>query len=130
MYAAIAARAPDATIIVMGYPRFFPANPPAICYTGVLDLFFIGSEMKWINNEIASMDSTIANAVARVRSNGDKNVFYVGGSFNAFTGHELCTASPYLNPAELSPVWPSFHPNASGNVVRAQLAEQAYQASS
>jgi lysophospholipase L1-like esterase len=130
MYTAIAARAPNATIIVMGYPRFFPANPPAVCYTGLLDLFFIRSEMSWINNEIASMDSTIANAVARVRSNGDKNVLYVTGSFNAFTGHELCTANPYLNPAELSPVFPSFHPNASGNVVMAQLAEEAYRASS
>jgi hypothetical protein len=132
-YKAIAMQASNATIIVMGYPRFFPVHPPLFCYTGAnlgpLFFFFFRPQMDWINSEISSMDNTIANAVTAVRAQGYTNVHYVNGSYDAFTGHEMCTSSPYNNEAVPSAISSSFHPNQAGNARMAQLAEQAYQAS-
>jgi len=130
LYETIAAKAPNATIIVMGYPRFFPVVPPLACSTGLGLLLFVRPQMIWINSEIQSMDNTIANAVAAARQDGYKSVRYVSGSYDAFTGHEMCTADPYYNVfvPSLSQIPSSFHPNQSGNAQMAQLAEQAYQA--
>jgi GDSL-like Lipase/Acylhydrolase family/PASTA domain len=134
-YEGIASRVPSATIIVMGYPRFFPMTPPAACYTGILDRTFIGPQMSWMNGEIQKLDTQIQAAVTAAQQAG-KNVQYVTGSYDAFTGHELCTADPYMNdavptvPFSLSnpvQVW-SFHPNLAGNQQLARLAWLAEQA--
>jgi DNA-binding beta-propeller fold protein YncE len=133
LYERIASDAPNAMVIVMGYPRFFPQNPPLVCYTGLtlagVPFFFYQPQMIWIDSEIQSMDNTIANAVTQAHIDGYKNVRYVGESYGAFTGHEMCTADPYYNMVVLQySQYPSFHPNQSGNAQLAQLAEQAYQA--
>jgi GDSL-like Lipase/Acylhydrolase family/Ricin-type beta-trefoil lectin domain len=128
-YEEIANRAPSATIIVMGYPRFFPTTPPAVCYTGVGTFTFIGAQMSWMNGEIQKLDTQIQAAVTAAQQTG-KNVWYATGSYDAFTGHELCTADPYMNdavptnPFSLSnPVQTkSFHPNLAGNEQLAKVA--------
>jgi hypothetical protein len=127
LYEAIAKDAPNATIVVMGYPAFFPANPPLACDTGAFTTF-IGPQMTWINGEIKKMDDTIAAAVATAQQQYGKRVRYVSESYGAFYGHELCTADPYYNRAVPSNVVISFHPNLSGNNRMAQLVEQTYQA--
>jgi hypothetical protein len=130
LYESIAIQAPNATIIVMGYPRFFPVIPPLACSTGLGLLLFVRPQMVWINSEIQSMDNTIANAVATAQQHGYKSVRYVRGSYDALSGHEMCTDDPYYNVfvPSLSLGFSSFHPNQSGNAQMAQLAEQAYQA--
>ncbi len=132
-YKGIASSAPGATIIVMGYPRFFPSSPPAVCYTGILDRTFIGAQMSWMNGEVQKLDTQIQAAVTAAQQAGD-NVLYVTGSYDAFAGHELCTADPYMNdavptnPFSLSnPVQTeSFHPNLAGNQQMANLALTTY----
>jgi GDSL-like Lipase/Acylhydrolase family/PASTA domain len=134
-YEDIANRVPSATIIVMGYPRFFPMTPPAFCYTGIGPYTFIGAQMSWINGEIQKLDTQIQTAVTAAQQAG-KNVWYATGSYDAFTGHELCTSQPYMNdavptnPFNLSnPVQTeSFHPNLAGNQQLARVAWLAEQA--
>ena len=120
-YEEIARLAPNATILVMGYPRFFPQNPPPLCYTGFPPFTFNGPQMTWMNGEIQKMDNQIQTAVTTA-DNGlpVKNILYVN-AYDAFTGHELCTADPYLNNFVGSDA--SFHPNGAGNEALAQLAE-------
>ena len=77
-YEGIANRAPSATIIVMGYPRFFPSSPPAFCYTGIGPYTFIGSQMSWMNSEIQKLDTQIQAAVTAAQQAG-KNVLYEPG---------------------------------------------------
>jgi hypothetical protein len=119
-YEEIARLAPKATIIVMGYPRWFPTVPPPSYDTFTL------LQMLWINSEIQKLDNAIAAAVASAQK-ANVNIRYVTGSYDAFTGHELSTASPDLNGLVLSNLAYSFHPNLPGNERMAQLAVQAYQ---
>ena len=129
-YKGIATLAPSATILVMGYPRFFPMTPPAFCYTGIGPFTFIGAQMSWMNGEIQKLDTRIQAAVTAAQQAGYKNVWYATGSYDAFTGHELCTAQPYLNDAVPgNPVQTeSFHPNSAGNEQLARVAWLAEQA--
>ena len=102
----------------MGYPRWFPNVPPPGCDPVALRVL-------WMNQEIGNLDSAIQAAVIRAYQAGVKHIEYVSGSYDAFTGHELCTASPYLNAAVWANLVSSFHPNQGGNDRMAQLAEQA-----
>ncbi len=121
-YEEIARLAPNATIVVMGYPRWFPTDPPALCN----DTTFIQPQMAWMNQEIQKLDTAIQTAVSTAYRAGVKHIRYVSGSYDAFTGHELCTASPYMNGLVPAPnLVASFHPNLGGNQQMARLAEQA-----
>ncbi len=109
----------SAKVLVLGYPRLFPARPPGSCATGVLYNTFGHSDMLWLNHEAASMDATIAKAAR------EAGVTYVS-DYNAFAGHELCTLHPYLyhaiatlHPKEIAVG--SFHPNAEGQLVLSKL---------
>jgi hypothetical protein len=126
--------APNATIIVMGYPRWFPSSPPVACYTGADPLYvpfhFSDLEMSWMNDEIQNLDNQIQAAVTAAYHDPVqpvKNILYVN-AYDAFNGHELCTADPYLNrvvnfnPATFSFDVSSFHPNLAGNQQMAGLA--------
>jgi lysophospholipase L1-like esterase len=116
--ALIAKGAPGATIVVMGYPRFFPSPPPGICFT------YNGPQMKWMNGEIQKMNNQIQAAVTTAdNALPAKNVLYVN-VYDAFIGHEECTADPYMNGVVgIPPQITSFHPNGAGNEALAQLAE-------
>ncbi len=117
-YQRIAHDLSSARIIVMGYPRWFPNVPPPGCDPVALRVL-------WMNQEIGKLDSAIQAAVIRAYQAGVKNIEYISGSYDAFTGHELCTASPYLHAIVWSNLVSSFHPNQGGNDRMAQLAEQA-----
>jgi lysophospholipase L1-like esterase len=127
LYKKIAKAAPNARIVVVGYPRFFPKNPPWTCATGAANSRFTRPQMTWINNEIEDMDTTIAAAVA---ATGNKRIRYVKGSYDAFKGHERCTDEPYLNGAIASKSGNirvgSFHPNQPGHRLLARLVESTY----
>lgn len=125
LYETISRRAPNAKIIVLGYPRFFPPKPPATCLTG-FGFKFGHAEMMWINNEINSMDNTISGAVAIAEHHGYQHVQYVRDSYDAFSGHELCTKAPYYNAVVPSHIYTSFHPNITGNQRLAQLVVARY----
>jgi hypothetical protein len=107
LYAAIRARAPNATVYVLGYPRFFPLNRTARCFTGVPDRFFVASDMRWINGEISKFD-TLVNRLATAAGFKYVNVY------GALNGHELCTLHPWINSANVLHQVESFHPNVQG----------------
>lgn len=108
-YAAIHQAAPNANILVVGYPNVMSNN---------FSTFF---HCPWMNNadaylmqQVASLlDRTISSTVYSLPA-GDK-VQYVS-TLNAFAGHELCTGDSWLNPVTLdNPQWVySAHPNATG----------------
>jgi hypothetical protein len=125
LYIRIAAHAPNAKVLVLGYPRFFPKIPPLLCATGVPGQNFNILQMAWINLKIRQFDNVIQNAVKQAAATG-ANVGYVD-VYNAFDKHELCTASPDMNAAivSLDPqvVAGSFHPNQSGQTAFATAVE-------
>jgi lysophospholipase L1-like esterase len=127
LYERVAADAPRAKIVVMGYPRFFPVDPPGLCFpvahSGIIGLIS-RNEMRWINKETAYMDQVIQDAVTIAQQDG-KNVQYVAGSYDAFKGHEICTGDPYYS-AGVLPIAASFHPNAAGNQRMAELVYDTY----
>jgi hypothetical protein len=114
---------PDARILVLGYPRFFPKGGsgfPWLC-NGVH-----GGDQRWINQKLHDLDVAIQNAALAA------GVEYVDTE-NAFDGHELCngkgseSAVNQLNFNPLHLVY-NFHPNALGhqllaNAVIAELSE-------
>lgn len=127
LYKKIVSLAPMAQVVVFGYPRLFPAVPPARCGTGVHALSFTRASMEWINSEIRRLDGAIksAAAVAHVR--------YVGASYKAFGGHERCTRQPDVNGATTTARVSArgvldgrFSPNSRGEVALATLLERAF----
>ena len=85
LYRKIAELAPNARVAVFGYPRLFPADPPARCSTGAHARSFTRNSMEWINSEIGRLDGAIKSAAAAA------GVDYIGASYEAFGGHERCT---------------------------------------
>ncbi|MBY5163284.1 SGNH/GDSL hydrolase family protein [Nitriliruptoria bacterium AS10] len=109
------ARAPDATILVMGYPRLFPANPLNHDFCAGLSL---GSRM-WINDKTHEVNMAIADAVLGAGS---------GVLFSSFwddlEGYEACRLGVsssdealHLLVAPFDPVWRShtLHPKIVGH---------------
>lgn len=117
LYKTIKSDAPNAKILVLGYPRLFPINPPITCATGIPGSTFRQSDMVWLNNEGAKLDNVIKKAAVQA------GLTFVD-TYNAFNGHELCTKAPYVNRAILDATSPgtgfmklvnwSFHPKVAG----------------
>lgn len=124
LYMKIAADAPQARVLVLGYPRLFPSSPPLLCGTGQGPTYFNTAQMLWMNEKVHDMDLAIARAVAEARN---PRVRYVE-TFNAFRGHERCTKAPYLN-GIVQPLGSekvnSFHPNILGHRALAALVDRA-----
>lgn len=114
--------AKDATILVLGYPKFFPAGRSKSCATGDPFHKFMPSDMAWINGVIKRFDAKIAAAAKTA------GVTYVN-VYNAFARHELCASDPDLHEVVILPLshhqLESFHPTAQGQKVLAVLTEQA-----
>lgn len=120
LYTAIRDKATNAHVIVMGYPRLFPKNPPKDCGTGVPNLTFSRSDMVWMNKSADKLDQVIKDAAI------DQGFTYIDVN-SAFEGHELCTPDRYLNRAIVATrdsilKW-SFHPNLTGQRKEATLVK-------
>lgn len=100
-YAAIRSHAPNATVVVLGYPRLFELT--SSCGLLGLDLF----KRTILNQGADQLESVIAGRAA-----------VAGFSFvdtrGIFTGHGVCGSSPWLNGFKLFDITSSYHPNASG----------------
>jgi GDSL-like Lipase/Acylhydrolase family len=121
LYEKVAALAPNATILVVGYPRFFPPHPPNQCGTGSLWTQFTYAQMQWMNDEVRSMDNMTARAV---RETLDPHVRYVE-IYEVLRGHERCEPEPWLNGIKLKGSGESFHPTIQGQSAIAKLVERA-----
>src|ERR1044072_930765 len=101
VYATIRARAPNARVIVLGYPRLFVGVD---CNAGT---FFSGTEMSRMN-AIADLLSSVTQARATAAG------FTFKSAITPFTGHAVCSSSEWINGLS-NPVEESFHPNRGGH---------------
>lgn len=100
-YAAIHRGAPNASVVVLGYPRLFMGVD---CNGGT---FFSGTEMSRMN-AIADLLSNVTQERAGAAG------FTFKSAISGFTGHAVCSSSEWLNGLS-NPVEESFHPNRTGH---------------
>ena len=100
LYASIRAKAPNAKVVVVGYPRIFNGTDCNLL------TWFSGSEMTRLNQTADQLDSTIAAAAASAG-------FGFVSPVPAFVGHAVCDRPEWINGLS-SPITESFHPNRSG----------------
>lgn len=89
VYAKIRREAPNARIVVVGYPKFFTAQSSG----GIIGCNFVWPvDQVWMNAKIKQFDDAIENQAHALRAE------YASGA-EAFTdGHELCdSGTPFLN---------------------------------
>jgi lysophospholipase L1-like esterase len=98
-YQAVRGRAPNARLVVLGYPRLYRTG---FC------LLAISDERRSRINAVA--DTLAAVTAQRAQAAGATFVDARG----AFAGHEICSSAPWIN----GPTWPlgdSYHPNRTGH---------------
>ncbi|HEY8307254.1 MAG TPA: SGNH/GDSL hydrolase family protein [Lapillicoccus sp.] len=100
LYASIRAKAPNAKVVVVGYPRIFNGTDCNLL------TWFSGSEMTRLNQTADQLDATISVAAKTAG-------FGFVSPVQAFVGHAVCDRSEWINGLS-SPVTESFHPNRSG----------------
>jgi lysophospholipase L1-like esterase len=98
-YNAIRSHAPNATVYVVGYPRFYQIG--GSCSVGLSD-----TSRGYINSGADALDTAISAAASR-------HGFQFVDVRSAFANHGICSSSSWLNSVTL-PVVNSYHPNASG----------------
>ncbi|MFE0578774.1 MULTISPECIES: SGNH/GDSL hydrolase family protein [unclassified Streptomyces] len=100
VYDAIDSRAPSARVVVLGYPRFYKLN--GTCIAGLTE-----GERTAINGAADHLNAAIAK---RAASHGFTFASVVG----SFTGHEICSGSPWLHSVNWLNIPESYHPTAAG----------------
>ncbi len=96
VYHDIETAAPSAQVIVVGYPRLFPADyanvgPSCRPVTVGPNASFSRSEVTLLNAAADHLDRRLREAAGRA------GVAYVS-TLNALDGHELCTGDPWVRP--------------------------------
>jgi lysophospholipase L1-like esterase len=100
LYTVIRTRAPNARLIVLGYPRLFELT--TWCTVFGLDL------TKRTALNVAA--DTLAGVVATQAQNTGATYIDVRG---VFAGHGICGSDPWINPTTW-PITDSYHPTATG----------------
>ncbi|MEV7778482.1 SGNH/GDSL hydrolase family protein [Kitasatospora sp. NPDC088351] len=100
VYSAIHAKAPNARVVVLGYPHLYKIG--GSCIFGIGD-----TKRAAINSAADALDGVLAKRAANAG-------FAFGDVRSIFTEHEICGSSTtWLNSTTL-PVDESYHPKASG----------------
>jgi lysophospholipase L1-like esterase len=102
VYTAIRSRALGARVVVLGYPRIFSS-------AGCFGTLGITSTERGKANQLA--DALDALTAARVAAAG----LTYKSAVLPFTGHAVCSGSPWLNGLNLFNTVESYHPNRNGN---------------
>ncbi|MFF5172150.1 SGNH/GDSL hydrolase family protein [Micromonospora sp. NPDC000089] len=97
-YAAIRGRAPNARLVVLGYPRLFETN-----YCGLLAM---SSYKRTILNQAADLLASVTAGRA-----GAAGATFVDVR-PPFTGHGVCAADPWIR--DVTGVIEAYHPDADG----------------
>lgn len=102
VYSAIHGRAPGATAIVLGYPRMFSTS-------GCFGTLGISSTERAKANLLAdALDDLSAQRASLA------GLIYQSAK-TPFTGHAVCSSSPWLNGLNLFNTGESYHPNRNGH---------------
>ncbi|GAA1500693.1 SGNH family lipase [Streptomyces synnematoformans] len=99
-YDAVRARAPNAHVVVLGYPRMYQLNGG--CFFG------ISERSRAAINGAADLLSDVT--AKRAADHG----FSYGDVRPAFSGHEICSDSEWLHSVTF-PIGDSYHPKAAGH---------------
>ncbi|WP_103534644.1 SGNH/GDSL hydrolase family protein [Streptomyces sp. SM11] len=99
LYDTIRARAPQAQVVVLGYPRFYQLS--GSCVAGLTE-----AERSAINNAADVLNDVLAKRSADAG-------FTFSGVVDEFTGHELCSGDAWLHGVTF-PIHDSYHPKAAG----------------
>ncbi len=100
VYNAIDSRAPAARVVVLGYPRFYKLN--GTCTAGLTE-----GERAAINGAADHLNAAIAKRAAN-------HGFAFASVAGTFTGHEICSGSPWLHSVNWLNIPESYHPTAAG----------------
>ncbi|WP_255953863.1 SGNH/GDSL hydrolase family protein [Streptomyces odontomachi] len=100
VYNAIHSKAPNAKVVVLGYPRMYKL--------GVFCIGLSDTKHKKIDEAADALDTVIA---ARAAAHG----FVFGDVRTTFAGHELCSGDDWLHALVVSPSWETYHPTATGH---------------
>jgi lysophospholipase L1-like esterase len=109
-YSDIRADAPNARVLVVGYPHLFTASGNT-CGINLLT----SSHEKSLNQTADLLDGVTA-------SEASSHGFSFVDARNGFASHELCSSSPWLN-NDTIPLQKSYHPNIAGESEYASLVE-------
>jgi hypothetical protein len=109
-YSDIRADAPNARVLVVGYPHLFTASG-STCGINLLT----SSHEKSLNQTADLLDGVTA-------SEASSHGFSFVDARNGFASHELCSSSPWLN-NDTIPLQKSYHPNIAGESEYASLVE-------
>jgi lysophospholipase L1-like esterase len=101
MLADIRAKAPTATIVVLGYPDLYDLNPPGLC------IGLSHADHTALNQGADDLDSALAAAAA---ANRDE----FADVRTQFAGHEICDSSSWLHSVDIFSISSSYHPTAAG----------------
>ena len=99
VYSAITTKAPNAHVVVLGYPRFYKL--------GTTCLGLSETKRKAINDAADYLDTATAKVAA-------DHGFTFGDVRTTFTGHEICSGSSWLHSVEWFNIGESYHPTAAG----------------
>jgi hypothetical protein len=80
------------------------------------------SAQNMLNGFSADVDNSISSAVAQVQ--GDGVAIHFVNPTSAFSGHELCSSSPWFQPVSVFNQAGSFHPTATGATAYATLINE------
>ncbi len=101
LYASIRSRAPQAKVVVVGYPRIFMGED---CNALT---FFSPSEQTRLNQTADRLNSVLSTRAAAAG-------FTFANPTSAFTGHAVCDDPEWLNGLS-NPIDESYHPNVAGH---------------
>jgi lysophospholipase L1-like esterase len=104
VYTDIHADAPNAHVIVIGYPEFYDLSQSGSC------VGLSGTSRTAINGAADVLDSVISTEVAKY--SGDSFVYEDVRS--NFSGHEICDSNSWLHSLNWLDITESYHPTADG----------------
>jgi lysophospholipase L1-like esterase len=115
IYRAVHARAPNARILVLGYPDPFPRTAPQV---SECRLWLEPEDLRFFHDETERLDATVRTAVL---ATANANVTYLAPT--GFAGHDACSDSSWFTGLIVSPTrfGYSFHPNALGQLRLAKI---------
>ncbi|MEU8542884.1 SGNH/GDSL hydrolase family protein [Streptomyces sp. NPDC048717] len=100
VYTAIRNKAPNAKVVVLGYPRFYMLN--GTCIAGLSE-----TERSAINGASDYLNAAISKRAAN-------KGFTFSSVTSTFSGHEICSGSAWLHSVNWLNIGESYHPTAAG----------------
>lgn len=133
LYETILYQAPDAELVVVGYPQPFVSGvegrfPP--CQVGTTPngraVYINPDNAVWMDEQVVALDAQIEGAIEAVRNRTGRSISYADAK-TTFIGHGLCDVdTAWINPRlldETKPKVESFMPTATGQEALRELIE-------